>query len=63
MDAGDAGDLATYRFTHLMLASGLTASFLVAGLSAWRLLQEAADAVALRTLRIAVVAAATPSRT
>jgi cytochrome d ubiquinol oxidase subunit I len=40
-----------------MLASGLTASFLVAGLSAWRLLQ-AADAGALRTLRAAVVAAA-----
>jgi cytochrome d ubiquinol oxidase subunit I len=47
-----------YRFTHTMLASGLTASFLVAGLSAWRLLQEAADAGALRTLRAAVVAAA-----
>jgi len=47
-----------YRFTHMMLASGLTASFLVAGLSAWRLLQEAADAGALRTLRAAVVAAA-----
>jgi cytochrome bd ubiquinol oxidase subunit I len=46
-----------YRFTHMMLASGLTASFLVAGLSAWRLLQ-AADAGALRTLRAAVVAAA-----
>ena len=47
-----------YRFTHMMLASGLTASFLVAGLSAWRLLREAADAGALRTLRAAVVAAA-----
>jgi cytochrome d ubiquinol oxidase subunit I len=47
-----------YRFTHMMLASGLTASFLVAGLSAWRLLQAAADAGALRTLRTAVLAAA-----
>jgi cytochrome d ubiquinol oxidase subunit I len=47
-----------YRFTHMMLASGLTASFLVAGLSAWRLLQAAADAGALRTLRAAAVAAA-----
>ncbi|MEX2198289.1 MAG: cytochrome ubiquinol oxidase subunit I [Burkholderiales bacterium] len=47
-----------YRFTHMMLASGLTASFLVAGLSAWRLLQQAADAGALRTLRAAAVAAA-----
>ena len=30
-----------YRFTHMLLASGLTASFVVAGLSAWRLLQRA----------------------
>src|SRR3954471_23153957 len=27
-----------YRLTHMLLASGITASFLVAGLSAWRLL-------------------------
>ena len=31
-----------YRLTHMLLASGLTASFLVAGLSAWRLLRGAA---------------------
>ena len=30
-----------YRFAHMLLASGLTASFVVAGLSAWRLLQRA----------------------
>ena len=30
-----------WRFAHTMLASGLTASFLVAGLSAWRLLKDA----------------------
>jgi cytochrome d ubiquinol oxidase subunit I len=47
-----------YRFTHMMLASGLTASFLVAGLSAWRLLQNAADAGAGRTLRAGVLVAA-----
>jgi cytochrome d ubiquinol oxidase subunit I len=47
-----------YRFTHMLLASGLTASFLVAGLSAWRLLQEAADEGALKTLRAGVLAAA-----
>ena len=47
-----------YRFTHVMLASGLTASFLVAGLSAWRLLQEAADEGAAKTLRTGVLAAA-----
>jgi cytochrome d ubiquinol oxidase subunit I len=40
-----------YRFTHMMLASGLTASFLVAGLSAWRLLKAPQDAGALKTLR------------
>ena len=28
-----------YRFTHMLLASALTASFLVAGLSAWQLLR------------------------
>ena len=47
-----------YRFAHMMLASGLTASFLVAGLSAWRLLRESADAGAARTLRAATLAAA-----
>ncbi|MDH5351190.1 MAG: cytochrome ubiquinol oxidase subunit I [Betaproteobacteria bacterium] len=47
-----------YRFAHMMLASGLTASFLVAGLSAWRLLQESADAGAAKTLRAATLAAA-----
>jgi cytochrome d ubiquinol oxidase subunit I len=47
-----------YRFTHMMLASGLTASFLVAGLSAWRLLKNAADEGAGRTLRAGVLVAA-----
>jgi len=47
-----------YRFTHMLLASGLTASFLVAGLSAWRLLQDAADEGALQTLRVGVIVAA-----
>ncbi|MEX1074714.1 MAG: cytochrome ubiquinol oxidase subunit I [Burkholderiales bacterium] len=47
-----------YRFTHMMLASGLTASFLVAGLSAWRLLRDAADESALQTLRAGVIVAA-----
>jgi len=47
-----------YRLTHMLLASGLTASFLVAGLSAWRLLRAADDAGARRTLRAGVVAAA-----
>jgi cytochrome d ubiquinol oxidase subunit I len=47
-----------YRFTHMLLASGLTASFVVAGLSAWRLLRAPADASALRTLRTGVLVAA-----
>jgi len=47
-----------YRFTHMLLASGLTASFLIAGLSAWRLLRAPEDAGARRTLRAAALAAA-----
>ena len=47
-----------YRMTHMLLASGLTASFVVAGLSAWRLLRAPADVSALRTLRTGVVIAA-----
>src|SRR5665647_1464552 len=47
-----------YHFTHMLLASGLTASFVVAGLSAWRLLRAPADASALRTLRTGIVIAA-----
>ena len=48
-----------YRFTHMLLASGLTVSFLVAGISAYRWLrgQKGADVqVALRTaVRLAAV--------
>jgi cytochrome d ubiquinol oxidase subunit I len=47
-----------YRLTHMMLASGLTASFVVAGLSAWRLLRAKDDAAALRSLRTGVIVAA-----
>jgi cytochrome d ubiquinol oxidase subunit I len=47
-----------YRFTHMMLASGLTAAFLVAGLSAWRLLKAPDDAAARTTLRTGVLLAA-----
>ncbi len=47
-----------YRFTHMMIASGLTASFVVAGLSAWRLLKVSSDDSALRTLRIGISVAA-----
>jgi cytochrome d ubiquinol oxidase subunit I len=41
-----------YRLTHMLLASGITASFLVAGLSAWRLLASPRDEAALGTLRL-----------
>ena len=47
-----------YRLTHMTLASGLTASFLVAGLSAWRLLKAPGDAGALTTLRAGALVAA-----
>src|SRR5258708_17769065 len=46
-----------YRFTHMLLASGLTASFVVAGLSAWRLLRAGEDASARNTLRTGLVVA------
>lgn len=47
-----------YRLTHMLLASGITAAFLVAGLSAWRLLKDSADAAALKTLRFGAALAA-----
>jgi cytochrome bd ubiquinol oxidase subunit I len=47
-----------FRFTHMLLASGLTASFVVAGLSAWRLLRAGEDASARVTLRTGLVLAA-----
>jgi cytochrome d ubiquinol oxidase subunit I len=47
-----------YRLAHMLLASGLTAAFVVAGLSAWRLLQAASDRAARGTLRTGLVIAA-----
>ncbi|MGE5467930.1 MAG: cytochrome ubiquinol oxidase subunit I [Ignavibacteria bacterium] len=47
-----------YRLLHMSIASGVTATFLVAGLSAWRLLHAPDDAAAARTLRAAVLCAA-----
>jgi cytochrome d ubiquinol oxidase subunit I len=47
-----------YRLAHMLLASGITASFLVAGLSAWRLLQAGGDKGAAVTLRFGVRLAA-----
>ena len=47
-----------YRLTHKLLASTLTASFLIAGLSAWQLLRNTANRGTRRALSAAVVAAA-----
>jgi len=40
------------RLAHMLLASALTAAFLVAGLSAWRLLAAPGDVGAAKTLRL-----------
>jgi cytochrome d ubiquinol oxidase subunit I len=40
-----------YRMVHMLLASGLTAAFVIAGLSAWRLLKDATESAARKTLR------------
>jgi cytochrome bd ubiquinol oxidase subunit I len=47
-----------YRLTHKLLASTLTASFLIAGLSAWQLLRGTANGGTRGALRAGVVAAA-----
>jgi len=47
-----------YRLVHMLLASGLTAAFVLAGLSAWRLLNSREDASARNTLRTGLVLAA-----
>ena len=46
-----------YRLVHMLLASGITASFAIAGLSAWRLLHAPLDSGAARTLRAGVLTA------
>ncbi len=43
-----------YRLTHMMLASGLTCAFLVAGLSAWRYLRGDTQPAVLSALRTGV---------
>lgn len=47
-----------YRLTHKLLASTLTASFLIAGLSAWQLLRGTANTGTRLALKTGVVAAA-----
>ena len=47
-----------YRFTHMLIASGLTASFLIAGISAYRLLKGDDKRAPKLTLKIALTVAA-----
>lgn len=48
-----------YRLTHMLLASGLTASFLIAGLSAYQYLRGDRGASVLAALRTGIIVAAT----
>jgi cytochrome bd ubiquinol oxidase subunit I len=48
----------SYRFTHMMLASGLTASFLVAGISAYRWLRNERGAEVMASLKTGIYLAA-----
>lgn len=47
-----------YRLVHMVLASVLTAAFLVVGLSAWQILKHSAVAAAEKTLRVGLTLAA-----
>jgi len=47
-----------YRFTHMMIASGLTAAFLVAGISAFQLLRNPRFESARRMMRLGIFVAA-----
>lgn len=47
-----------YRLAHMLLASGLTASFVAAGISAWQQLRGHAHAGSARVLRAALTVAA-----
>ena len=46
-----------YRFGHMLLASMLTASFLMAGLSAWQVIKGTATAGTRKALHTAIIAA------
>ncbi|SDY68856.1 cytochrome ubiquinol oxidase subunit I [Nitrosomonas halophila] len=47
-----------YRFTHMMIASLLTSAFLVAGISAWRILKGAAGPDTWRAMKTGIAMAA-----
>lgn len=48
-----------YKFTHMMLASALTCAFLMAGVSAFKILLKDASVATLKVLKFAIVLAAT----
>ncbi len=47
-----------YRFSHMLLASGLTASFVVAGISAWQVLKKVDSKATHKAFKTALTAAA-----
>jgi cytochrome bd ubiquinol oxidase subunit I len=47
-----------YRFTHMLIASGLTMSFVVAGVSAWQILKKIDTPATAAAFKAAIVAAA-----
>ncbi len=47
-----------YRFAHMLLASGLTMCFMVAGVSAWQILKKVDSAATHAAFKSAIVAAA-----
>ena len=47
-----------YRFAHMLLASGLTASFVVAGVSAWQVIKKVDSKATHKALTTALTAAA-----
>ncbi|MES2100139.1 MAG: cytochrome ubiquinol oxidase subunit I [Pseudomonadota bacterium] len=47
-----------YRFTHMLLASGLTCAFLLIGLSAWQVLRGVGQRSAPRVMRVGLTLAA-----
>jgi cytochrome d ubiquinol oxidase subunit I len=47
-----------YRLTHMLLASALTCSFLMAGLSAWQMLKGVAESSAPKVMRVGLTVAA-----
>ncbi len=47
-----------YRFTHMVMASGLTVAFLLCGLSAWQILKGVANQATNRVMQTGIILAA-----